>query len=249
MTEIQRLSENDVLIIRRQMGKLKIATQDAFGHIEPIEKGKLSSAVHRQFTSGGGVYKYNSTPAVAATLFYGIAMSHSFENGNKRTALVAMLVFLDKNKTYLINTSEDELYEMARSVAAHEIELPASTDRTADAEVSAVTSWIDTRIRQKVLGDTAMPFKILKEQLEQHNCTFDKPDANYVKIHRDRWMVKTGYPRANFEVNVAEVKRIRKSLKLDEIHGMDSAGFYDLEQTVESFVNQYRNLMKRLADL
>jgi hypothetical protein len=36
---------------------------------------------------------------------------------------------------------------------------------------------------------------------------------------------------------------------LDELHGIDSAGFYALEEKVDSFVNMYRNLMKRLADL
>ena len=35
----------------------------------------------------------------------------------------------------------------------------------------------------------------------------------------------------------------------DEVHGIDSAGFYSLDEKVDRFVNVYRNLMKRLADL
>lgn len=249
MSEIQRLDEEEVLLIRRRMSTLRIATRDAFGYTEPTNPDKFSSAVYRQFTSGGGIYKYNTIHDVAANLLYGIAMSHAFENGNKRTALVSTLIFLDKNKTYLVNTDEDELYELVRSVAAHEIELPNGAARTVEAETEAVASWVRGRIRPKVLGDKSMTFKELKEQLEEFGCTFDKPDANYVKIHRNEWMVKTGYPKANFEVGVGEVKKIRRSLKLDEVNGVDSAGFYDLEQTVDSFVNYYRNLMKRLADL
>ncbi|MGY3869062.1 type II toxin-antitoxin system death-on-curing family toxin [Aeromonas crassostreae] len=249
MSDIQRLSEDEVLMIRRRMATLKIATQDAFGHPEPMNGDKLSSAIYRQFTSGGGVYKYNTIHDVAANLLYGIAMSHAFENGNKRTALVSTLVFLDKNKTFLVNTDEDELYELVRDVAAHEIELSKNQTRTVDAETDALSSWIRDRIRPKTLGDKAMHFKDLKEQLEAFGCTFDKPDSNYIKIHRKQWVVKTGYPKANFELGVAQVKKIRKSLRLDEVHGIDSAGFYDLEHTVDGFVNQYRNLMKRLADL
>jgi hypothetical protein len=36
---------------------------------------------------------------------------------------------------------------------------------------------------------------------------------------------------------------------LDEVHGVDSAGFYALDSKVDEIVNGYRNLMKRLADL
>jgi death-on-curing protein len=224
------------------MAQMEIATQDAFGQTEPLKEGILASAVFRQFTSGGGVYKYKTIESIAANLFYGVALGHAFENGNKRTALLSMLALIEKNRMYLINTSEDELYEIARTVAAN-------TNRNADIETTEIARWLKPRIRPKALGDTAMMFKALKEQLEEFGCTFDKHDANFIKIHREQWMVRTGYPRANFEVQVNEVKRIRKSLRLDEVHGIDSAVFYDLEATVDKFVNEYRDLMRRLADL
>ncbi|MBN8712342.1 MAG: type II toxin-antitoxin system death-on-curing family toxin [Xanthomonadales bacterium] len=248
MAEIQRLTEDDVLLVRRRMAELAIATQDAFGQTEPLHPDKLSSAVFRQETGAGGTYKYNTIADVGATLFYGVAMSHSFENGNKRTALVSLLVFLDKNKTLLVTAGEDELYELARSVAAHEIPIKGS-ERNVDSEVKAVAEWIREHTRDKILGDTAMDFKELRTILEALGCEFDKHDQNFIKIRNGGYMVKTGYPRANFEVQVGEMKRIRRSLHLDEIHGVDSAGFYSLEEKVDGFVNTYRNLMKRLADL
>ncbi|MEN9545148.1 MAG: hypothetical protein RLZZ598_1981, partial [Pseudomonadota bacterium] len=36
---------------------------------------------------------------------------------------------------------------------------------------------------------------------------------------------------------------------LNEAQGIDSAVFYDLEDAVDRFVNEYRDLMRRLADL
>lgn len=249
MAEIYRLSEDEVLAVRRRMATLQIASRNAFGRTEPTDIGKLSSAVYRQYTSAGGVYKYKTVGPVAANLFYGIAMGHAFENGNKRTALLAMLAFFERNRYYLINTSEDDLYELARSVAAHEIALPAGAQRNADAEAEAIARWLAPRLRPKWFGDTAMEFKALRTHLEQLDCTFDKPDANFIKIHRGQWMVKTGYPRAAFEVAVNEVKRIRRALNLNEAQGIDSAVFYDLEDAVDRFVNEYRDLMRRLADL
>lgn len=232
------------------MSTLAIATQDAFGAIEPLSYDKLASAVFRQDTGAGGTYKYNTVADVGATMFYGIAMSHAFENGNKRTALVSLLVFLDKNKTLLVDAGEDDLYELARSVAAHEIPLvDERSTRNTDSEVRAVAAWLKQHTRFRVLGDSAMDFKELRELLEHLGCTFDKHDGNFIKIHRGRYMVKTGYPKANFEIAVNEIKRIRKQLHLDEIHGVDSAGFYSLDSKVDEIVNSYRNLMKRLADL
>ena len=249
MDRIKRLTEEEVLQVRRQMGSIEIATQGAFGQIEPLHPDKLSSAVFRQFTGSGETYKYSTIADVGATLFFGIAMSHAFENGNKRTALVSLLVFLDKNKAYLVGTTEDELYELARSVAAHEIPIPDGQSRTADSEVEAVARWIKEKTRARILGDTAMKWSEFRRLLEVQGCSFDDPDRNFIKIHRNGHAVKTGYPKGNFEVAVGEVKRIRKALRLNEQQGIDSAAFYDLEKSVDTHVNKYRNLLKRLADL
>lgn len=249
MADIYRLSENEVLSVRRRMATLPIATREAFGRTDPTDMSKLGSAVYRQYTSAGSVYKYKTIEAVAANLFYGVAMGHAFENGNKRTALLAMLALFERNRYYLINTSEDDLYELARSVAAHEIPLPRGGKRSADSEAEAIAGWLKPRLRPKWFGDSAMEFKDLREHLELLGCTFDKPDANFIKIHRGQWMVKTGYPRANFEIAVSEVKKVRRTLRLDEAQGIDSAVFYNLDETVDRFVNEYRNLMRRLADL
>jgi death-on-curing protein len=118
---IIRLTVDDVLLIRRLMSKMELATRDAFGQTEPLNINALESAIFRQHTAAGGVYKYTKIEDIGANLFYGIAMNHAFENGNKRTALVSLLIFLDKNKYILVNTTEDELYEFARKVANHEL--------------------------------------------------------------------------------------------------------------------------------
>lgn len=247
MSQVVRLSEEEGLVVRRRMSLLAIATRDAFGQVEPLHPDKFNSGIYRQYTSFGDVYKYTTIDEIAANVFYGIAMSHAFENGNKRTALLAMLSIIEKNKYYLVSTTEDDLYEFARQVAAHEIEVIG--ERSADSEVAAISRWLKGRLRPKKIGDTATSFKELKRQLEQFGCVFAKPYKNYIKISRNGYSISTGYPKQNFMVSVSEVKKIRRTLHLDEQEGIDSGSFYDLEETVDRFVNEYRDLMRRLADL
>lgn len=79
----------------------------------------LESAVGRQWTSLNGGLKYPHPVDNAATLLFGICCDHPFHNGNNRTALVAMLVHLDRNQHTLFNTSQNELYDLMIDVAGH----------------------------------------------------------------------------------------------------------------------------------
>lgn len=58
----------------------------------------------------------------AATLLRGISRNHGFVDGNKRTALVAMDIFLELNGKVL-NVDQDELTSFVVSVAKGDLEL------------------------------------------------------------------------------------------------------------------------------
>jgi death-on-curing protein len=243
------LDEDDVLCIRMRLAKTDMAGPD-FGLAAPLNHGNFSSAVARQKAGFGRHLKYTSVHEIAATLFYGIALNHAFENGNKRTALVTMLTLLQKNKVVLIGTSEDELYDLATQVAAHQF--PVTGVRSPDSEVAAIAAWLGKHTRSLQLGDRMMRFKEFKAQLEDLGCEFGKPDRNFIKIRRQtptgELSARIGYPRADYEVPVNLIKEVRTNLQLDETHGVDSASFYELEATVDGFVNRYRHLLDRLAE-
>lgn len=249
MSHVYCLTEEEVLRIRRQLATVDLARKSTFGSPEPMFPDRLSSAVARQFTSIGDTPKYTRLSDIAATLFYGIAMSHAFENGNKRTAMMALFVLLDRNRHVLVETSEDDLYVFAESVADHRLKIPNNLKRDTDSEVLGVSTWIRDRMRPLLTGDRHMKFSELRDHLTTLGCTFDKPEGNYIKIHRDQYSYKTGYPQHNFEVAVSEIKRIRKALLLDSHHGVSASGFYDLETRVTKFVEQHTELMTRLANL
>ncbi len=241
------LSLDDVLTIRRRLVRTVVG-DGAWGNVDPVAPDKLDSAVARQQTGYGGVAKYDTVHEVAATLFYGINMAHAFENGNKRTSLVTLLVFLDRNKQVVVDTSQDDLYEMTTQVAAHTFPLRAADkQRNADAEVGAIGSWLRGRVRPLTLGDRTMRFSEMRRHLEAQGCVFDDPNQNFIKIRNGQLSIRTGFPRHDFEIDVTEIKRIRRALRLDEAHGVDSAAFYDFESRVDTFVNQYRQVLSRLA--
>lgn len=248
---MEYLDEADVRCIRTRLASTEMAGRD-FGGDRPLNENNFSSAVARQHAGYGGQLKFKTIPEVAATLFYGLNLNHAFENGNKRTALVSLLAFLQRNKLVLADVSEDELYDLSLQVASHTIPLAAGVERTPDSEVQAIATWLRVNSRPLALGDKRMQFREFRTQLEALGCEFDKPDNNYIKVRRSTgggvYTAKMGYPKADFNVGVRDVKRVRQQLKLDEIHGVDSAAFYELESAVDGFVNKYRNLLDRLAE-
>ena len=243
------LTEDEVLRIRKRLAAVDLGRKSTFGRIEPIFPDLLSSAIARQHTSIGSVEKYTRLTDVAATLFYGVAMSHAFENGNKRTAMMTMFVLLDRNRHVLVETSEDDFYLFAESVADHRIKIPNNLERNHDSEVLGISSWIRERMRALLAGDKAMRFSELRTHLEALGCGFDKPRENFIKIHHRALSYLTGYPRKDFDVSVSEMKRIRRALQLDAPHGFNAREFYDLESRVTVFVELHTNLMRRLANL
>jgi death-on-curing protein len=249
MTNIYTLTEAEILRIRRRLASVDLARKSTFGAVEPMFPDRLASAVARQWTSIGTVPKYTRLSDIGATLFYGVAMSHAFENGNKRTAMMALFVLLDRNGHVMVDTSEDEFYNFAESVADHRINIPNNLQRDVDSELLGISTWIRDRMKPMLTGDRHMRFSELRVYLRALGCTFDKPHSNYIKIHCGTLSYMTGYPHSNFDVAVSEIKRIRRALELDAPHGVDASGFYDLELRVTTFVKQHTNLMSRLANL
>ena len=66
------------------------------------DQGLLESAVHTPFQTFGGIDLYPSVFDKAARLCYGLAKDHPFHDGNKRTALHSMLVYLGVHDIYLL---------------------------------------------------------------------------------------------------------------------------------------------------
>lgn len=81
------------------------------------DRGLLESAVAQPQATFGGELVHGDVFEVAAAYLFHIVSNHPFVDGNKRTGLLAALVFLDLNGHTMLGASE-ELYELTMAVAA-----------------------------------------------------------------------------------------------------------------------------------
>lgn len=81
----------------------------------------LASALSRQNVEFGGVKKYTNPIDICATLFFGMVKNHSFNDGNKRTALLLLLYQLQMYGYYPI-ASKKEFENLVLHVADSSIE-------------------------------------------------------------------------------------------------------------------------------
>ena len=224
----------------------------------------LESAVGRPGTAIGQRRKYPTVEMAAAALMHSLVHDHPFHNGNKRTALVAMLVMLDGNGL-ILTCAEDELFRVVLQLAQHALargpraELP-------DREVLAVAEWLACDARPVVKGDRPVAWRRLRRLLVRYGCEFENPTAgNRIniarKVHRPGGLLfrsarthvlhtQTAYAGEGTEAARNTVNKIRRALELDEEHGVDSASFYENQAASESeFIHQYKRTLRRLAKL
>ncbi len=108
---------------------------------EPIPKfstrfeNKLESCLETPFMSYGGETFYRGLKMKAAIMFYLLVKNHPFQNGNKRIAVTALLVFLVKNRKWL-SVDTQEFYNFAVWVSESPPSLKGDT-------VNAIVSFLN----------------------------------------------------------------------------------------------------------
>ncbi len=98
---------------------LKIHSEqlDAYGGINGIrDESLLESAVMTPQASFGGEYLHGDLFEMAAAYAFHIAENQPFLDGNKRTALVSALTFLDINETIILD-ADGKLYSIMIDIA------------------------------------------------------------------------------------------------------------------------------------
>jgi death-on-curing protein len=84
------------------------------------DAGLLESAVLMPQQRFGGEYLHRDIAAMAASYLFHICQNHAFYDGNKRTAVLAALVFLEINGVETL-PEPDRLEEVTLAVAAGEM--------------------------------------------------------------------------------------------------------------------------------
>jgi death-on-curing protein len=234
----------------------------------------LESAVSRQDAGIGNVLKYSDPRENAATLMYGICMNHAFHNGNKRTALVAGLVHLEKNGYMPNGAGHDEFYDVMVRLADHKVapehrgkkrKKNALQRVSPDEEVEALGRWLRRHTRRVDRHEHPLTFRELRRILTRLGCSFGDPtDCDIViarkiqfrekglfgfgqKVREKELRSRIHYSNEGTIVGAKTVRKVRRELQLMPEDGTDSGIFYNAESTLDFILHDYRTVLRRLA--
>jgi death-on-curing protein len=268
---VETLSADEVLLIHNRLVADFAASDDPISPPGLRNRHLLESAVARQDVSNGSILKYPSIHESAATLLYGLTSNHPFHNGNKRTALVSMLVHLDRNRHTLHGVRQAEIFQFMINVADHRLDGGGREARgrsarprlSPDEEVASIARWIRNHLYRFQRGERQITFRQLRQILNSFGFDLVNPKGNSIdlikrvektigifrpkKVVENKHLAGIGYPGETRFVPLGVLKKIRNICNLTEERGIDSAAFYDAEEEVDNFINDYRKALRRLG--
>lgn len=121
--------------------------------VEPVAKyeiinlGLLDSAVNQPFQSAFGEEAYPTIEEKGACLFHSLIANHCFQNGNKRTGVLALDQFLYANE-YVLTITNDDMYNIARFTASY--------------REQSIDSKEAMRIIKGFIANNIVPFSVLE---------------------------------------------------------------------------------------
>lgn len=226
----------------------------------------LASACMRPQTGIPGDAKYPTVEMAGAALVHSIVGNHAFFNGNKRTAVVSLMVFLDRNNHWLRDTvNQQELYLWILEVARHRLlDHGVVYQDRADREVLEMAEWIRRNSRPIERSERPISWRDLRVILERDfGCSIELRPSGKVTIRRTV-RGKSRNPLRGFrrdsehsytftpggdgrEVGLGTVKKLRTQLCLTEEFNIDSAIFYGNAAGPDRFITKYQRLLRDLA--
>lgn len=135
-----------------------------------------------------------------------------------------------------------------------------------DEDIAFIASWIKLRSRAIDKREYPLTFRQLRQRLQPLGVRFSDTHKNFIDLTREivspdrSFLARIGLRktkqtlRINLscagdgeQVGVATIKDIRRELHLRDQDGVDSGVIYGTEKPIESILNEYRTLLKRLA--
>lgn len=272
--KISTLSVDEVVRIHEVLCADLAEDEDPIGYGGVRSDALLESAVGRQHAGFGPFRKYPDALSNAATLTFGICNDHPFHNGNKRTALVSMLAHLDKNRLTLKgDVRQDELYDLMLSLARHELtteRVPPRVRRRvgvirfgADHQVFELAQWLEPRVARVRRGERQITYRQLRQVLKRHGFVLGHARSNMIDVCREvskkrgllrreievelKPIGRIGYRNEGETVSMKTIKQLRSMCRLREEDGVDTDSFYEGADVIDTFVNKYRTVLRRLA--
>lgn len=258
--EMTYLETSDVSAIHAELEKVFRESNDPISPPGVKSLHSLDSAVQRPITAAE---IYPTVAMAAASMTQALIKNHPFYNGNKRTAIVAMLVFLDSNGLKLL-CSEGELFSFALDVADSNLfkEDRSRFEKIAENEVDFMARWILARTRNGAPDSRVRPLKWneLQDILRAFECQIDVSGRKIIVTRSDpmanssfRWFrstpkeLKATFDFPHGEVDKGLIQEIRKNLKLDSQYVSNGEFYSPRKVQTAGFILEYSKLLKRLA--
>ena len=240
----KHLTADDVLAIHYALVDIFREAGDPIDPPGPRPGGLLESAIGRPQTSHGSIEKYQTVEAKAAALLHSLVGNHPFHNGNKRTALVAALVFLDRNKRRF-SASDDDLFEFVLAIANRQGMFSGS----ADSAVEEISAWLRGHVEPTKLKSSDMTLQEFLDACTEAGCLCRKskkgegwivrgPKGESISIAGSTRQLKGNAIRKY--VRLLGISEARSGIRLDEFQAGASAA--------QELIRRFRRVLDRLAD-
>jgi prophage maintenance system killer protein len=248
------------------------------GGVGPRTLDLLHSAVSRQCTGYGGARKWKGVYEHCATLLFGIVKDHTFHDANKRTALLAVLFLLHRNKR-IINLQQKRLDGLMVAVAGNGLQsyferearyqerlraLSGSNDP--DGMVYIIADFLRRNTRQRNDSARTVTYSELNRVLKRHGFELRNPKGNYINVvrveparpgrflglgarpEREVYLGQIGFPGWKDQVNRSAQKTVREVTGLTTRNGCDAQVLFEEAEPLSSLISEYAEPLKRLAN-
>lgn len=224
--------------------------RDGSGHL-------LHSALSRQFAGFGGARKWEGVFKIAATALFGLVKNHPFHDGNKRTALLAVLHLLEK-QGYAASGRKIKFENLVVKVSAgrHRREdfykrlLREKGLSSDDADVVYVASQLNFMTHKAKRSRWTVTYRQLNSLLKAHGFEIKKPRSGQIEIIRmsgEKSVGQAGFPGWTRQVAQGELKKVRRLCNLQEGE-CDSNAFFNGATGMDFLISEYAAPLRRLAD-
>jgi death-on-curing protein len=238
----------------------------------------LESAVSRQYVGFGEHSKYDDIYKNCASLVYGIACNHAFNNGNKRAALLCMIKHLYRNGMVLPSSlNPNDIYSFLTSIVDKKI--PQYVERyeryerlyrsiygrrrskgysePTDQVVDFIAGWIKKNSIPYVDSDRPVNWNLLLDKLVALGLKVEMDLASKkVKILRTKtkfYFIHSKTHQGEYPVEgslcpLAIVEQIRKDFELTSADGFDTSTFHTEKTFLDEEIILFKQAIYQLSD-
>lgn len=225
----------------------------------------LSSAVARQNVEFGGIHKWEDCYHKMATLLFGITKNHAFEDGNKRTALLSLLLYIDKEELQLIY-KQQVLEDLVIRIAANELSIYDRYNKyyagKEDAEINFIADQIKKYTRKTNKRIYTITYEEFNRRLKKFDVWLDNPKGNCINVYRkkevrklliikkmkEERILQIGFPGWKRQVNPKAIRSVLSEASLTAENGVDSDVFFRDAEPAYELIKEYRSPLIRLKD-